>query len=58
MIAAETRVPVAIEDVAQEGPTRMCADWSRAKRVLGWEPQVTLQDGLRELIELSRREAA
>ena len=26
--------------------TRMQANWSRAKRVLGWEPTVTIEEGL------------
>lgn len=36
------------------GPSRMCADVRRAKAVLGWEPRVTFEDGLRELIEAGR----
>ncbi len=27
-------------------PTRMCADWHRAKNVLGWSPTVSVLDGL------------
>ena len=32
-------------------PTRMCADWSRAQRVLGWRPEITLEEGLERTIE-------
>ena len=32
-------------------PTRMCADWHRAQRVLGWEPKVSLEEGLERTIE-------
>lgn len=32
---------------AAERPSRMCADWRRAKDVLGWEPKVNLEEGLR-----------
>ena len=31
---------------ANDSATRMCADWGRAKQVLGWEPKVTIQEGL------------
>lgn len=32
-------------------PTRMCADWRRAERVLGWQPEVTLEEGLERTIQ-------
>lgn len=35
----------------QGGPTRMCADWGRAQRVLGWEPKVSLEEGLERTIQ-------
>lgn len=47
-------IPIYDEGPADSGPTRMCCDWGRAKRVLGWEPKVKFEDGLRELIEASR----
>lgn len=31
-----------------EGDKARSADWSKAKEVLGWEPKVTLEEGLRE----------
>ena len=34
-----------------DDPGRRCPDISKAKRVLGWEPQVGLDDGLRMTIE-------
>jgi len=36
---------------ADSGPTRMCADWLRARSVLGWEPKVKFEDGLQKLVE-------
>ena len=30
---------------------RLVADFSRARRILGWEPKYTLEDGLREFID-------
>jgi len=34
-----------------EGDRGRCADYSKAKRILGWEPRVTLEDGLRRLYQ-------
>lgn len=34
-----------------EGDKARCADYSKAKRVLGWEPTISLEDGLRESYE-------
>ena len=31
-----------------EGDKARCADYSRAKELLGWEPKISLEDGLRE----------
>jgi UDP-glucose 4-epimerase len=58
LIGRDYGIPIEFEDVQQEGPTRMAADWRRAKQVLGWEPQVSFRDGLKELIELNGKVAA
>ena len=34
--------------------TRMCADNSRAKRILGWEPQVNLKEGLDACLDAAK----
>ena len=31
-----------------EGDKARCADYSKAKRILGWEPRVSLEEGLKE----------
>ena len=31
-----------------EGDKARCADYTKAKEILGWEPKVSLEDGLRE----------
>ena len=35
--------------------SRRAADITRAREVLGWEPTITVEDGMRELVELSGR---
>jgi len=37
--------------------TRMCADWSRAKNVLDWEPRVCLEKGLHETCRATKEVA-
>lgn len=34
-----------------EKPTRMQADWNRARKVLGWSPKVDLMEGLRVILD-------
>ena len=53
---AETVVDISGKDIEiqydtskPEGDIGRCADYSKAKRELGWEPEVNLRDGLSEL---------
>jgi len=39
-------------------PTRMCGDWHRAERILGWSPKVCLEEGLRRLLQVPVRTVA
>jgi nucleoside-diphosphate-sugar epimerase len=52
-IARHFGCTITVEDDGSGGPTRMCADWSRIRRTLGWEPTVTLDEGLNRTIESS-----
>ncbi|MBC5825941.1 MAG: SDR family oxidoreductase [Candidatus Eremiobacteraeota bacterium] len=46
-------VPLRVEarPMPQDDPSRRCPDISRAKELLGWEPRVSLEDGLRRTID-------
>jgi dTDP-glucose 4,6-dehydratase len=42
----------------EDDPARRCPDISKARTLLGWEPQVPLKEGLRRSLEFFRSEAA
>ena len=41
-------INIVFDTTKPEGDKARCADYSKAKEILGWEPQVSLADGLRE----------
>ncbi len=51
LIAVRFGRKITVEEDGIGGPTHMRADWSRANRVLGWEPQVPFASGLQETID-------
>ncbi|TAM77165.1 SDR family oxidoreductase [bacterium] len=48
-----TRMPLSIEysPMPADDPGRRCPDITRAKALLGWSPQVSLEEGLRRTVE-------
>jgi dTDP-glucose 4,6-dehydratase len=49
------QVPIVHRPLPQDDPRRRCPDITRARRLLGWEPRVTLAEGLRRTVEFFGR---
>lgn len=45
------------EDLPEDDPTRRCPDISKAQAILGWEPEVSLRQGLEKSLEFFRQRA-
>jgi len=50
--------PVTYLPLPEDDPRKRRPDISRAKEILGWEPTVSLQDGLREMLASLRQAPA
>jgi UDP-glucose 4-epimerase len=50
-IAGSCGAEMVISDQPQGGPTRMLCDWGRAQRVLGWRPEIDLEEGIERTIK-------
>ena len=51
---AGTSLPIEYQPLPEDDPKRRRPDISKARRVLGWEPRVELEDGLLETFEYFR----
>ena len=50
----EAQVPVVFEPLPADDPRQRNPDISKAQRILGWEPKVTLEEGLQRTLEYFR----
>ena len=49
--------PTEFQPLPEDDPRQRCPDIGKARAALGWEPRVTLEEGLRLTVEHFRREA-
>ena len=50
--------PIVFRPLPQDDPKQRCPDIAKARRILKWEPQVNLEEGLRLTYEYFRQQAA
>jgi dTDP-glucose 4,6-dehydratase len=50
--------PIIFEPLPQDDPKQRCPDIAKARRVLGWEPKVNLEEGLRLTLESFKKQFA
>jgi dTDP-glucose 4,6-dehydratase len=50
--------PIVFAPLPQDDPKRRCPDIGKARRLLGWEPKVQLEEGMRRTIEYFQTEYA
>ena len=53
-----THAPIAFEPLPQDDPKRRCPDITKARSMLGWEPKVSLEEGLRLTFAFFREQVA
>lgn len=53
-----SRSTIVYRPLPQDDPKQRCPDISKARRILSWEPKVSLEDGLRRTIEYFREAQA
>jgi len=51
-------VPIIFKPLPQDDPKQRCPDISKARRILGWEPKVSLADGLEKTLAHFRAQFA
>jgi nucleoside-diphosphate-sugar epimerase len=55
---AGANVPIEFRPLPQDDPKQRCPDISKARRILQWQPKVTLEEGLQLTYEYFRQKLA
>jgi dTDP-glucose 4,6-dehydratase len=50
--------PIVFKPLPQDDPKQRCPDIRKAKRLLGWEPKVNLEEGLRVTLDFFQKQVA
>ena len=50
--------PITFHPLPEDDPKRRCPDISMAKRILGWKPEISLEEGLARTITWFQRKGA
>ena len=53
-----TKSPIIFEPLPQDDPKRRCPDITKAKKLLGWEPKIGLDEGLRLTLDYFQKQMA
>ncbi len=53
-----SNVPIVFKPLPEDDPKQRCPDITKARRILHWEPEVSLDEGLPRTLEFFRREVA
>ena len=51
-------VPIEFHPLPQDDPRQRCPDITKAKRILGWQPKINLEQGLRSTYDYFRQKVA
>src|ERR1700681_543409 len=51
-------MPIVFKPLPQDDPKQRCPDINKARRLLGWEPKVNLDEGLRLTLDFFRQQVA
>ena len=54
----ESDVPIVFKPLPQDDPKQRCPDISKARRLLGWQPKVNLDEGLRLTLKFFQQQVA
>lgn len=55
---AGANVPIELHPLPQDDPKQRCPDITKAKRILGWQPKINLEQGLRLTYDYFRQKVA